>query len=545
MKIIGYSVSTALLAGVSLFAMPQAACAQAAATGDDGGLAEIIVTANKREENLQQTPISISAISGAQAELQGLTEIKNISAIAPNVSVLGGTTNATAAVVTIRGIATAADETQGFDSPIGLYLDGVYLARSSTASFEVADIERIEVLRGPQGTLFGRNTTGGAVNFITKDPSKDAGLKLKAGYGNYRQTQFRGSIDTGSFADGSLRMTFTGLYKRRDGVVDNLLQPDKALDPGGYKTTGFRWAALFEPTDNLTVKNIFDYTKTTGVPMAQQLAAVGTGVPNPTVFFPGFNNVVPAPVAQYLAQSTILEAAQGCGKSPSLTRLAALCLENAGEGTDKVWGDLFRVEADLGGVKVRSSTAFRKWRSILRGSDIDGLGTIRGAALGPASTTLNGFPAAVLGVFQPAGTAAFLASQPVFSANVSLFQADNLRDQDQFSQELELISDSDGPLQWVLGGFFFHESGSEFNNQKFGFILNTNQTVYTAGNFGALAPLLQANNPAVYRASLQTTALGYRAAGTSKAIYGQLNYRPGGKDGALGITLGLRYTWDK
>ncbi|MBL0114462.1 MAG: TonB-dependent receptor plug domain-containing protein [Sphingomonadales bacterium] len=169
----------ALLAGVSIGSFVMPAYAQGA-ENDDSVLGDIVVTAQKREQNLQDIPLSISAISGAQAEFQGLAEIKDIGALAPNVSVLGGTTNSSAAVVTIRGVPTPADETQGFDSPIGLYLDGVYLARSSTSSFEVADIERIEVLRGPQGTLFGRNTTGGAVNFITREPSEETSLKLRA-----------------------------------------------------------------------------------------------------------------------------------------------------------------------------------------------------------------------------------------------------------------------------------------------------------------------------------------------------------------------------
>lgn len=546
MKKLGYSVSVILLASVSMVAMPQAAMAQAAAAEDDGGLKDIIITANKREEDLQKAPLSISAISGADAELQGITEIKNIAALAPNVSVLGGTTNATAAVVSIRGIATPADESQGFDSPIGLYLDGVYLARSSAASFEVADIERIEVLRGPQGTLFGRNTTGGAVNFITRDPSKEASFKVKAGYGNYNAYSARGTVDTGLIANDTLRLSGTVLYKSRGGVVDNLLQPKDSLDPGGYKTTSLRFAAMFEPTDRITVRNIMDYTKTTGVPYAQQLAAVGNGLTNPTVFVPGFVNTTPAPVGQFLAQPStrILEAASGCTRQISTSRIDPICLEGARTATDKVWGNLLRIEVDLGPVLVRSSSAVRKWRNIIRGSDLDGLGTIRGAALGAPSTTLNGFPAAVLGVFQPAGTAAFLASQPVFSANISLFQADNNRRQNQFSQEIELISNSDGGFNWVLGAFYFKETGNEFNNQNFGFILDTNQTVFNATNFGPLAPLLQANNPARYRAALQSIGLGYRASGRSEAVYGQFSYRPGGKDGAFGVTAGIRYSSD-
>jgi iron complex outermembrane receptor protein len=172
-----------LFAGVSALSLTMPAFA-AQESEDSTGLEEIVVTANKRSESLQQAPLSISAVSAEQLELRGLSEVKELSAIAPNVSVLGGTTNASAAVVSIRGIPSAADETQGYDSPIGLYLDGVFLARSSAASFEVADIERVEVLRGPQGTLFGRNTTGGAINFITKKPSDEASFKLKFGAGN-------------------------------------------------------------------------------------------------------------------------------------------------------------------------------------------------------------------------------------------------------------------------------------------------------------------------------------------------------------------------
>ena len=542
MKFHNRSKIVALLAGASIVGLAMPASAQQAAD-DDSVFGEIVVTAQKREQNLQDIPVSISAISGDQAELQGLNEVKDIAAVAPNVSVLGGTTNSAAAVVTIRGIPTPADETQGFDSPIGLYLDGVYLARSSTASFEVADIERIEVLRGPQGTLFGRNTTGGAVNFITREPSEETSLKLRGGLGNFDQNLLRASFDTGRFADDLMKMTFTGLYKRRDGVIDNLLQPNDRLDPGGAKTTGLRWAWVFEPSDKVKIKNILDYTKTTGVPHAQQLAALGNGVPNTTVFVPGFVNVTPAPVQQYLAQSSIVQA--GCGKDVSLSRISALCLDQAGAATDKIWGNLFRVEFDLGAATLRSSTAYRQWRNNIRGSDLDGLGTVRGALLGPSSTTLNGFPAAVLTPLVGAGTAAFLSSQPVFSGNVSLFQAKNIRRQNQFSQEIELVSNGGGAFNWVVGAFFFKENGYEKNDQNFIFVLDTNQTVYTATNFGPLAASLQAANPARYRGVAQAVTLGYRARGKSTAVYGQAEFRPGGEEGAFGATLGLRYSWDK
>ncbi len=539
-----------LLAGIVTIFMSEQALAQnaAAETADSGKLEEIVVTAQKREQNLQQTPLAITAVTAVQAELRGISEVKDIASLAPNVVVLQGTTNATAAVVTIRGIATAADESQGFDSPIGIYQDGVYIARSSAASNEVADIARIEILRGPQGTLFGRNTTGGAVNFITREPGKDAMLKVRAGYGNYNLMQARAIADTGEFG-GGLRMSFGFVYKRRNGTVDNLLQPSDSKDPGSYRTIGGRWAAVYEPSDTLKITNVFDYTKVRGVLPATQLAALGDGVPRGTTTVDGgvFNNTTPGNVAAFFAQPSTSIVEAGCTLAPSLTRRSSLCSEGAFDYTDKIWGDMLRIEAGLGAVKIRSTTAYREWENIQLGTDLDGLGTIRGAALGAASTTLNGFPASVLTnvLQQPAGTAAFLASQPVNSATLSLFQTDNTRRNKQFSQEIEILSQDTDKFEWVLGGFFFHESGTEVNPQRFGFVLDTNAAVFNSTNFGGAAPFLQATNPARYRVALQTPTLAYAADGTSYAIYGQASYRPDGKDGRLGITLGLRYSWDE
>ncbi|MCC6924701.1 TonB-dependent receptor [Novosphingobium sp.] len=542
----------ALLTGVAIAAIGTPAYAQdKPADTTEGGLVEITVTANKRSENLQQTPVAISAIPSEQLELRQLNEVKDLGSIAPNVAVNGGTTNATAAVITIRGIPTAADETQGYDSPIGVYLDGVYLARSSAASFDVADIERVEVLRGPQGTLFGRNTTGGAVNFVTKAPENELGVRVKAGLGNFGMWQVKGTLETGTIGD-VMRMSITGMHKQRNGTVNNLLQPKDSLDPGGYKIDGFRIAAELDLADNIKLTNIFDWTRIKGVPPANQLSAVGNGTFRPNVTFGTAQvaQVQPANVAAYLATASVLQTQCGTPlSSVSLTRLDSMCLDQAGLSTDKIWGNLTRIEADMGGVKLRSSTALRRWRNKIEGSDLDGLGTLRGPVL-TSATTLNGMPLATLemlfGVGSP--TAAFLAGSSVPNGNMSLFQANNDREQDQFSQEFELVSDTDGDFQWVIGAFYFKESGREVNPQNFAFILDTNDQgplgVFNPTNFGGLAPLLVAGNPVRYRASVQSSTLGYTAGGDSKALYAQGTYRPGGKDGALGITLGLRYTWD-
>ena len=538
-----------LLAGVGLAGFSAPAFAQAAEE-DNGTLGEIVVTAQKRSESLQETPIAISAIPAAQLELRGIAEAKDLSAIAPNVSVVGATTNATAAVVTIRGIPTAADESQGYDSPIGIYVDGVYMARSSASSFEVADIERVEVLRGPQGTLFGRNTTGGAVNFVTRLPDEEFGVTVRAGAGNYGQKAGRVILNTGELAE-RVRMSFAYMYKARDGVVDNLLAPDKR-DPGAVRNNSARWAMQVDLTDNLTLTNIFDWSRIKSVAGFQQLVAVGDG---DTTRFPGtrtlgdftFKVVQPANVKGYLGLATSLQPECGTPLSQiSLERRSTVCNNSSGLSTDTLWGDMFRLELDNDAFTVRSTTAYREWHNTITGNDIDGLGGIRGPLFSQA-TLFNGLPAALIKPIFAAtnpdtaeATANYVSSLSVPTTTQDLFNTKNDRRQRQFSQEIEIVSPNGQAFEWVVGAFYFRESGKELNPQNYAFVLDTNASVF-AGPLSYLAPY----NPARYRALAIASVLGYNARGNSFALYGQGTYRPGGADAPFGITLGLRYTWDK
>jgi iron complex outermembrane receptor protein len=522
------------------------ALAQQASSLDDNR--EIIVSANKRETTLQDTPIAITAVSAEAVELRGISETKDLAAIAPNVTVSGGTTNATASVVTIRGIPTPGDETQGFDSPIGLYLDGVYLARASASSFEVADIERIEVLRGPQGTLFGRNTTGGAINYVTKRPSDEFSLKAKFGYANFDQKSARLLLHTGD--QGGVRISAGYSFKSRDGTVDNLLEPRDSRDPGGFKTHSVRVALEADVTDNLLFTNVFDWTQIKGTPPVSQLAAVGDGTFRPNVTIGGFQfaQVQPANVRGYLSSASVLE--PGCPTplaSISTKRLDELCNESDGLTTDRIYGNMSRFEWQGDSVLVRSTTAFRWWKNRIEGSDLDGVGSLRGPAFSQA-TLFNGMPANLIGFVLPPAQAAFapfIAATPVPTVVQPLFQANNNRRQKQFSQEIEIIGGTGTSFEWVLGGFYFKESGYELNPQSIGFVLDTNQAVFTDTSFGALGAGFRAANPARFRIVSSPSGLGYRASGKSYAIYGQGTYRPGGPDAPLGITLGLRYTWDE
>ena len=540
-----------LLLGTSLLAMGATPVLAQDSEQEEGASNVIVVTANKREQDLQKTPIAITAVTGETVELLGISETTDLAAIAPNVSVNGGTTNATAAVVTIRGIPTSADEALGFDSPIGIYLDGVYLARSAAASFAIADIERIEVLRGPQGTLFGRNTTGGAINYITSRPSDDASLKVRMGYGNYDQINGRAILNSGDL--GGVRMTLGVMFDQRDGVVDNLLEPRDSRDPGSNKTFGARWAFEADLGDKLMLTNVFDYTTIDAVPHAAQLSAVGDGVFRPNVTLNGntFSQVQPAPVGPYLAGATALEPQCGApSNSVSLSRLDSICLQDAGLSNDKVYGNMTRLELDLDTVTIRSTTAFRWWDNTIQSGDLDGVGTIQGALFntstlfnGFAGTAAEGFLPVVFPAGTPQGIIDFVANSPVPTTTQPLFKISNDREQEQFSQELEIVGGSGTAFEWVLGGFYFEESGSEVNPQTFAFVLDTNQTVFS--QFGPLSPVFQAANPARYRAVAQSSTLGYSIDSQSYAIYGQGTLRPGGPDAPLAITLGLRYSWDE
>ncbi|MBS0503503.1 MAG: TonB-dependent receptor [Proteobacteria bacterium] len=532
---LGLTVPTA-----AAFAQEQAGAPDAASSG---GLEEIVVTAQKREQNLQETPIAVSAISADKVEQLGIQESRDLSGLAPNVTIMQPTTNNTAAVISIRGIPTPADENFGLDTSNALYVDGVYMARSAATSFEVLDISRVEVLRGPQGTLFGRNTTGGAISFITRDPSDSFHLTAQGGYGNYNAWNGKLILDPGDFH--GLRTSFAYSHSQRDGVFDNITQPDDSKDPGARKSDSARFALMLPLGDTGSIRYAFDWTRIAGHVSPFQLTNVADGTPRAPIL--GVNAVQQAPVQQYLAGVTFTDPRCAALAAPRRAYRHDLCQNTDGLTTDKIWGHTLRVENEFGDVKIKLTTGWRMWRNRIRGTDLDGLGEFSGPMFSNA-TLFNGMPASLLSFIPtlnpplaPAGTAAFIASQPVPRTTQGLFDTSNNRKQDQVSQEVEVSGRSD-QLDWVVGGFYFWEEGSEQNLQNSGFVLDTNQVFL--GNFGALGPAFAAANPARYRLVVTRSLLTYRSVSESTALYGQATFYPGGRAGPFNITVGGRYTWD-
>lgn len=226
------------------------------------GLEEIIVTAQKRTESIQDTPISIAAMTSADLEKKGINEIGDLRSQVTSLQVLPHPTSAVTARLYMRGVGNADDQlTQ--DPSIAVYFDGVYVARSQGLTSEVADIERIEVLRGPQGSLYGRNATGGAINFISREPELgNFSFKQSLTFGNYDLFRSRTRLNV-PLGD-ELAAEFSYLNMKRDGFIKNL---GSGVDNFHDKDReALRVALLWQPLDNLSVRYAFDRSEVNDAP---------------------------------------------------------------------------------------------------------------------------------------------------------------------------------------------------------------------------------------------------------------------------------------
>jgi iron complex outermembrane recepter protein len=241
-------------------ATPPAALAQAT-------IEEMIVTAQKREDNLQDVPIAISAFSGEQLERRGIQNLADLSSAAPSLLVMRGGGGNTAAVISIRG-STTANPALWTETTVGTYVDGVFMGKLLGSVTDLLDLERVEVMRGPQGTLFGRNTLSGALNFVTKQPTGVFGGSTSVEAGNYNSRVGKLSMDLPKFGIASVSF---GLRKeRRDGFVKTL--PGSTVsEVDNLDNQSARLSAMLNFTDDFSLYYRFDYTDTDQKPAYSQL----------------------------------------------------------------------------------------------------------------------------------------------------------------------------------------------------------------------------------------------------------------------------------
>jgi len=221
-------------------------------------LQEVIVTAERQARSLQDTPIAISVLNSEQMEASGITGLSSLQdGLIPALKVMPFANSPSTLVMTIRGNGPTDLGPITRDGSVATYLDGVYLGRAEGLSFEVADMERIEVLRGPQGTLFGRNANGGAVNLISKRPSGDFNLQQTVGFGSYGERRGVTHIDLPSWRDIKVKLDY--VHSQRDGWVRNQNHHESNYDE--YKKDGGRIAIDWSPQDALSVSYVYDNSR--------------------------------------------------------------------------------------------------------------------------------------------------------------------------------------------------------------------------------------------------------------------------------------------
>jgi len=212
-----------MCASLGLAAAATVEAQQVSATSAD--VDEIVVTAQRRAQSLSEVPLAITALDGDSLSKQGITNSAELASAVPNLQISSPYGN-TQPNFSLRGVSVANEYNSNQASPIGVYIDDVYIAARTSQGMGLFDLDRVEVLRGPQGTLFGRNTTGGAINFITRSPTLTGeNGYVEAGYGNFNTYTAQGAFEE-TLIDGQLGFRIAANYVKGNGQIENVF-------PGG------------------------------------------------------------------------------------------------------------------------------------------------------------------------------------------------------------------------------------------------------------------------------------------------------------------------
>ncbi|MBK7521743.1 MAG: TonB-dependent receptor [Gammaproteobacteria bacterium] len=270
------SLAIAVTAGIGAPAMAQDA--------RSSGLEEIVVTAQRREASLQDTPIAITAFTADRLVDLGVFDVTQVANFAPNVTIQKQVGTNSNMGINIRGVGIG-ETALLIDPKVGVYIDGIYVSKTVGGVFDIVDLERIEVLRGPQGTLFGRNTTGGAMNVTSKKPTGELGGKVEASVGNYGYMRYGGSLDLPAVGDFAAKISYMAMetdgwqHNHYDGAP---VQPATTVedDLTSRDNEAYRIALRWTPTQSLSFDYSYDNTDNKGVPAAFQITEVKTSIYN-------------------------------------------------------------------------------------------------------------------------------------------------------------------------------------------------------------------------------------------------------------------------
>ncbi len=425
-----------LSAACMALAIPSLAFAQEAPQSEDATQdEEIVVTAQGRSQLLSDVPVAISAVNAETLQNSGANDIRQLNQVAPSllVSSTGSEANGSAR---IRGIGTVGDN-PGLESSVPVFIDGVYRSRSGIGLNELGEIDRVEVQRGPQGTLGGRNSSAGLISIYSKKPSFTFGANGELTYGNYDFMRGTASV-TGPISE-QLAFRADGVYVKRDGFYRD---DQNGHDINNRDRYFLRGQLLFEPTDALSVRLIADYTSRkeeccaatyvdqTVNPFIGNLNNLASPLTQPgTSGSTGANAARPSDTGNNIINvlrdlgQPLAAFSQGYGRNVSVSPNR----EFSGETKD--YGFSGQIDYDFGGATLTSITAYRQYRS------------------GQASDT-------------DYGEVDILYRAP---------SDDAYRQFHTFTQELRLQGEAfDGKLDWLVGGFFANEKLTVQDNLRFG-----------------------------------------------------------------------------
>ncbi len=328
---------------------------------------EIVVTATRRASDIQDVPIAVSAMPAEQLEKAGVDDIRDISILSPSVNFINSQSSSTTTSIRIRGVGTVGNN-PGFESSVGIFIDGVYQPRPGIALGEFVDVASVEILRGPQGTLFGRNTSVGALVVKSAAPHFDGvDGQVSATVGNYDLVNLQGAINA-PLSD-QLAVRFAGSVRKRNGVLENELV---GADPNDVDRFLLRGQALWQPTDGFSVRLIADYADS-------KENCCGAIILEETAFAPFFP----------LAGLTPIAGVSRVGESAFDDRISNT--EGRFESTES-WGVNAEVNWDFDAAKLTYILAYRDFQSNYYGdSDFTNLDFLVIPENEPALTTLTNF----------------------------------------------------------------------------------------------------------------------------------------------------------
>ncbi|MGL3822046.1 TonB-dependent receptor [Sphingopyxis sp. R3-92] len=443
--------TSALGVSIAIAAISTPAFAQDTAAQDtaDGGSAEIVVTAQGRSQLLSDVPVAISAVSAETLQNSGANDIRQLNQVAPSllVSSTGSEANGSAR---IRGIGTVGDN-PGLESSVPVFIDGVYRSRSGIGLNELGEIERVEVQRGPQGTLGGRNSSAGLISIYSKKPDFQFGANGEVTYGNHNYWRLAGGV-TGPITD-TIAARLDGVWVKRDGFYKDTTNNTDVNNRDRYFLRG---QILFEPSDTLSVRLIADYT------FRDEKCCAATYIDNsvnPTIGNlnnPSAPNAPPTGTTNNIIR-VLTDLGQPIGAfSQGYARDISVSAGRSFAGQTKDYGFSGQIDWDLGGAKLTSITGYREYRSGQAG-DLD------------------------------------------YGAVDILYRADSkdaYRQFHTFTQELRLQGEAfDGKLDWLVGGFYANEKLTVRDNLRFGDDYGRFAACRFITGVGPLSPLYSPNSP--------------------------------------------------